>query len=72
MEHSEQVLSLIKEYVGQHRPDGSLIGVAYLAFPEQLIEIVSSHIQTIGEKSIHHRYLLGLPAYPVHNYIFTV
>ncbi|QCT03442.1 hypothetical protein E6C60_2730 [Paenibacillus algicola] len=38
-EHSEPVIRLFKEYVGQHRPAGSLIGVTYLAFPEQLIEI---------------------------------
>lgn len=38
-EHSEPVLRLFKEYLGQHRPAGSLIGVTYLAFPEQLIEI---------------------------------
>ncbi|MGR9594467.1 RidA family protein [Bacillus thuringiensis] len=38
-EHSEQVIRLFKEYVGKHHPAGSLIGVTYLAFPEQLIEI---------------------------------
>ncbi|ANC77487.1 translation initiation inhibitor [Fictibacillus phosphorivorans] len=38
-EHSERVIRLFKEYLGQHRPAGSLIGVTYLAFPEQLIEI---------------------------------
>lgn len=38
-EHTEPVIRLLKEYVGQHRPAGSLIGVNYLAFPEQLIEI---------------------------------
>lgn len=38
-EHSEQVVTMFKEYVGQHRPAGSLIGVTYLASPEQLIEI---------------------------------
>jgi 2-iminobutanoate/2-iminopropanoate deaminase len=38
-EHSEPVIRLFKEYLGQHRPAGSLIGVTYLAFPEQLIEI---------------------------------
>lgn len=38
-EHSEPVLRLFKEYVGQHRPAGSLIGVTYLASLEQLIEI---------------------------------
>ncbi|WP_284140687.1 MULTISPECIES: RidA family protein [unclassified Virgibacillus] len=38
-EHFEPVLRLFKEYVEQHRPAGSLIGVNYLASPEQLIEI---------------------------------
>ncbi|MFD3258131.1 RidA family protein [Paenibacillus lentus] len=38
-EHSEPCIRLFKEYVGQHRPAGSLIGVTHLAFPEQLIEI---------------------------------
>lgn len=38
-EHSEKVISLFKEYVGHHRPAGSLIGVQHLAFPEQWIEI---------------------------------
>ncbi|QNH48775.1 MULTISPECIES: RidA family protein [unclassified Bacillus (in: firmicutes)] len=38
-EHSETVIDLFKEYLGQHRPAGSLIGVTYLAFPEQLIEV---------------------------------
>lgn len=38
-EHSEPIVGLFKEYVGKHRPAGSLIGVTYLAFPEQLIEI---------------------------------
>lgn len=38
-EHSEPCIQLFKEYMGQHRPAGSLIGVTYLAFPEQLIEI---------------------------------
>jgi enamine deaminase RidA (YjgF/YER057c/UK114 family) len=38
-EHTEPVIRQFKEYVGQHRPAGSLIGVTYLAFPEQLIEI---------------------------------
>ncbi|MCA1292198.1 RidA family protein [Paenibacillus sp. alder61] len=37
--HTEPVIRLFKEYMGQHRPAGSLIGVTYLAFPEQLIEI---------------------------------
>jgi len=38
-EHSEKVINLFKEYVGQHRSAGSLIGVQHLAFPEQWIEI---------------------------------
>ncbi|KGR76364.1 RidA family protein [Ureibacillus sinduriensis] len=38
-EHSGTVIELFKEYVGKHRPAGSLIGVTYLAFPEQLIEV---------------------------------
>ncbi|MDG5472028.1 RidA family protein [Jeotgalibacillus sp. ET6] len=37
--HSETVIRLFKQYLGQHRPAGSLIGVNYLAFPEQFIEI---------------------------------
>ncbi|WP_285396876.1 RidA family protein [Lysinibacillus sp. fls2-241-R2A-57] len=38
-EHTEPVIRLFKEYMEQHRPAGSLIGVNYLASPEQLIEI---------------------------------
>ncbi|MNJ53088.1 putative aminoacrylate peracid reductase RutC [compost metagenome] len=38
-EHFEPCIQLFKEYLGQHRPAGSLIGVTSLAFPEQLIEI---------------------------------
>ncbi|USB33459.1 RidA family protein [Paenibacillus sp. YPG26] len=38
-EHFEPVVRLFKEYVGDHRPAGSLIGVTYLAYPEQLIEV---------------------------------
>lgn len=38
-EHGEPVIELFKEYVGDHRPAGSLIGVTYLAFPEQWVEI---------------------------------
>lgn len=38
-EHFEPSIQLFKEYLGQHRPAGSLIGVTSLAFPEQLIEI---------------------------------
>ncbi|PAD23064.1 RidA family protein [Terribacillus saccharophilus] len=37
--HTESVINLFKEYLDTHRPAGSLIGVTYLAFPEQLIEI---------------------------------
>ena len=38
-EHAGPVIRLFKEYMEQHRPAGSLIGVNYLASPEQLIEI---------------------------------
>ncbi|TSB45906.1 RidA family protein [Alkalicoccobacillus porphyridii] len=38
-EHLEEVISLLKEYMDDHRPAGSAIGVTYLAYPEQLIEI---------------------------------
>ncbi|HSV51745.1 MAG TPA: RidA family protein [Burkholderiaceae bacterium] len=38
-EHFEPVVRLFKDYVGDHRPAGSLIGVTYLASPVQLIEI---------------------------------
>jgi len=38
-EHFEPFVALFKEYVGQHRPAGTLIGVTALAFPHQLIEI---------------------------------
>jgi Putative translation initiation inhibitor, yjgF family len=38
-EHFEPCLQLFREYMGEHRPAGSLIGVSALAFPEQLIEI---------------------------------
>lgn len=38
-EHFEPVIRLFKEYMGQHRPAGSCIGVTYLASPEQLVEI---------------------------------
>ncbi|MGG4551255.1 RidA family protein [Paenibacillus humicus] len=38
-EHFEPCIQLFKQYMGQHRPAGSLIGVTSLAFPEQLIEI---------------------------------
>lgn len=38
-EHFERCVVLFKEYVGDHRPAGTLIGVSGLAFPHQLIEI---------------------------------
>jgi len=38
-EHFEPCVRLFKEYMGDHRPAGSLIGVNYLASPVQLIEI---------------------------------
>ncbi|OWR32028.1 translation initiation inhibitor [Saccharibacillus sp. O23] len=38
-EHGEIAIEMFKEYVGQHRPAGSLIGVTYLAFPEQWVEV---------------------------------
>lgn len=38
-EHFEQFIVLYKEYVGDHRPAVTLIGVSGLAFPHQLIEI---------------------------------
>jgi 2-iminobutanoate/2-iminopropanoate deaminase len=38
-EHFEPCVALFKEYVGQHRPAGTLIGVSGLAFPHQLIEV---------------------------------
>lgn len=38
-EHFEPSNRLFKEYIGEHRPAGSCIGVTYLAFPKQLIEI---------------------------------
>ena len=38
-EHFEQCVALYKEYVGEHRPAATLIGVSGLAFPHQLIEI---------------------------------
>lgn len=37
--HTEIVIDIFKEYLEKHRPAGSLIGVTYLAFPEQFIEI---------------------------------
>lgn len=38
-EHFEPVIGMFKDYIGEHRPAGSSIGVTYLAFPEQLIEV---------------------------------
>jgi 2-iminobutanoate/2-iminopropanoate deaminase len=38
-EHFEACVKLFKEYVGDHRPAGTLVGVSGLAFPHQLIEI---------------------------------
>lgn len=38
-EHFEPFVALLKEYVEEHHPAGTLIGVTYLAFSEQLIEI---------------------------------
>ncbi|ANF95030.1 RidA family protein [Paenibacillus bovis] len=37
-EHGEIAIELFKKYVGEHRPAGSMIGVTYLAFPEQWVE----------------------------------
>ncbi|MDT0125500.1 RidA family protein [Paenibacillus sp. RRE4] len=37
--HGEIAIEIFKEYIGEHRPAGSLIGVNYLAFPEQWVEI---------------------------------
>lgn len=38
-EHFERCVGLFKEYVDQHRPAATLVGVSGLAFPHQLIEI---------------------------------
>ncbi|MEK4519342.1 RidA family protein [Paenibacillus sp. FSL H8-0122] len=38
-EHGEAAIGLFKKYVGAHRPAGSMIGVTYLAFPEQWVEV---------------------------------
>ncbi|MDC0713250.1 RidA family protein [Stigmatella sp. ncwal1] len=38
-EHFQPCVVLFKEYVGKHRPAGTLIGVPGLAFPHQLIEV---------------------------------
>jgi len=37
--HGEIAIDMYKQYIGGHRPAGSLIGVNYLAFPEQWVEI---------------------------------
>ncbi|WP_342553750.1 RidA family protein [Paenibacillus sp. FSL R7-0652] len=37
--HGEIAIEMFKQYIGGHRPAGSLIGVNYLAFPEQWVEI---------------------------------
>lgn len=53
-EHFDQCVRMFKEYVGQHRPAGSLIGVTYLASPEQLIEISAvAHTDLSEEKQIN-------------------
>ena len=38
-EHFEKCIRIFKEYVGDHRPAGTLVGVSGMAGPEQLIEI---------------------------------
>jgi 2-iminobutanoate/2-iminopropanoate deaminase len=38
-EHVEACVARYKEYIGQHRPAVTLIGVSGLAFPQQLVEI---------------------------------
>ncbi|WP_150272731.1 RidA family protein [Paenibacillus tepidiphilus] len=38
-EHGEIAIELFKKYIEHHRPAGSMIGVAELAFPEQWVEI---------------------------------
>ena len=35
----ERCIAFYKEYVGEHRPAATLIGVSGLAFPHQLIEV---------------------------------
>lgn len=37
--HSEPCIRLFKDYMDKHRPAGTLLGITYLAFPEQLVEI---------------------------------
>ncbi|WP_312444209.1 RidA family protein [Lacrimispora sp.] len=38
-EHFEKCIKIFKEYVGDHRPAGTLVGVSSMSFPDQLIEI---------------------------------
>jgi enamine deaminase RidA (YjgF/YER057c/UK114 family) len=38
-ENFEKCIRIFKEYVGDHRPAGTLVGVSGMAFPDQLIEI---------------------------------
>jgi enamine deaminase RidA (YjgF/YER057c/UK114 family) len=38
-EHFESFIQVFKEYLEGHRPAGTLIGVTYLASPQQLVEI---------------------------------
>ncbi|MFB0847522.1 RidA family protein [Paenibacillus oleatilyticus] len=47
-EHFEQFIVLYKEYVGDHRPAATLIGVSGLAFPHQLIEIRATAVAHVG------------------------
>ncbi len=35
----EKCIKIFKEYVGNHKPAGTLVGVSSMAFPDQLIEI---------------------------------
>ena len=38
-EHFEQFVQVFKEYLGGHRPAATLVGVTYLASPQQIVEI---------------------------------
>lgn len=38
-EQFEKCIRIFKEYVGDHRPAGTLVGVSSMSFPDQLIEI---------------------------------
>jgi len=40
-EHMEEMNRLHREYFGDHRPTSTLLGVAELAVPEQLVEIAA-------------------------------